>query len=138
MTEPISSRALRIVGQLGVGIGAVGSIILMLRVGGRNQPVLLVLFFGWVLSPFVALALADWRSTHWFASRRTSIHALMLIVTLGSLAVYGGFIPMPAGSRPAAAYLMVPLGAWLLIATEILADRLLARRASRSQPPAQP
>lgn len=120
-TQPV--RVLRTVALLGLATGAVGSIVLMLRVGGRNQPVLLVLFTGWVLSPFAALALADWRSTGWSATRRTALYAVVLIVALGSLSVYGGIIPMPADSRPAARYLMVPLAAWLLIAAAMLAEK---------------
>ena len=49
--------------RLATVAGAAGSIGLMLRVGHRNDStiplLLLVLFTGWVLSPFVALLLAE-------------------------------------------------------------------------------
>ncbi len=137
MTGPVSGRVRRVIALLGLALGAAGSLGLMFNAGGRNQPVLLVLFAGWVFAPFGALALADWRYTQWSDAPRTTLHAAMLIMTFGSVALYSGVIPMPAGSRPAASYLMVPLGSWLLIALVVLATRRLPNNASGSLPPPQ-
>lgn len=100
----------------------------MFRTGGRDQPVLLVLFTGWVLSPFAALILGDVLSRAWPVLLRATLHVLTLMVALFSLAMYAGAIPMPAGARPAAVYLMVPLGSWLIIAIVIPAARFAATR----------
>ena len=135
MTGPISRRVLRVIALIGLAVGAAGSLRLMFNAGGRNQPVLLVLFTGWVFSPFGALALADWRYKQWSDAPRTTLHAAMLIIAFGSLAAYSGVIPMPPGSRPAFSYLMVPLGSWLLIAAVVLATRTLASGANRPMPP---
>jgi len=137
MTGPMSRRVLRVIALIGLVVGTAGSLGLMFNAGGRNQPVLLVLFTGWVFSPFGALALADWRYKQWSDAPRTTLHVAMLIITFGSLAAYSGVIPMPPGSRPAFSYLMVPLGSWLLIAVVVLATRRLSSSASSSLPPPQ-
>ena len=97
--------------------GAAGSIGLMLLAGSRQRsPVLIGLFTGWVLSPFVAVAWAGIVSRGWPSFTRTTLYCLMLLMTFVSLGMYDGILPMPPGSKPAAVFLMVPLGSWLLIA----------------------
>src|SRR6266700_2562256 len=67
--------------------GAGGSVGLMLRVGHRNPSrILLVLFVIWVLSPFIALILADILAKRWSVLTRATLYGVMLILTLGSLA----------------------------------------------------
>ncbi len=55
-------------------VAALGSIGLMLRVGGRAPVFLIVLFFGWVLAPFAALLYADRVSHRWSAPARTTLY----------------------------------------------------------------
>jgi hypothetical protein len=116
--------------------GAVGSVGLMLRAGRRTPGILLVLFIGWVLSPFVALALADILSRRWSIRARATLYGMMLILALGSLGLYGGVVSMPPGSKPAFVFLVVPLGSWLLMtivgAIAALASRRLSRRGAGS------
>lgn len=108
------SRALAVAA---VVAGAAGSITLMLAAGSRQRSsVLIGLFTGWVLSPFVGLWWAGVVSRCWPAFIRATLYGLMLILTGTSLALYGGILPMPSGSRPAAVFLLVPLGSWVLIA----------------------
>lgn len=99
--------------------GAAVSLGLMLRAGQRNGAtiplVLLVLFTGWVLSPFIAMLVAEAVSKGRPAAIRTRLHVTMLIVTLGSLAFYTGLVPMPAKAKTASVFLMVPLGAWVIL-----------------------
>jgi hypothetical protein len=123
---------LRAIGLIAVAVGATGSIALMLRAG--HPPLFLrILFFGWVLAPFVALVVADIASKRWSALTRATLHYMMLIVTLGSLAIYGGAVPTPAGSRPAALFLIVPLASLLLLAIVVPVAGLVSRsRARRS------
>ena len=112
-------RVLRAVALVAVVIGATGSIGLMLHVGRRNPSrILLVLFAIWVLSPFVGLALAARGSQRWLVAAREKFHVVMLIVALGSLAIYAQVAFGPPRPRPASAFLMVPLAAWgLIVAT---------------------
>src|SRR5437660_1725665 len=86
------ARALRLLGavaRIAVLVGAAVSVGLMLYVGRRNpSTILLILFTLWVLSPFVAVGLAESFSKHWSLPTRAAIHGVMLILTLGSLAIY--------------------------------------------------
>ena len=111
---------LRPVARIAVVAGATGSVGLMLRVGHRNDSrILLGLFTIWVLSPFVALLLADIDSKRWPVLTRTTLHSVMLILTLGSLAIYGDVALGPPRSKPAFMFLAVPLGSWLLMAVVV-------------------
>ncbi|MBX9929083.1 MAG: hypothetical protein K2X99_09240 [Gemmatimonadaceae bacterium] len=103
-------------------IGAAGSMILMLRAG--NPPLVLrVLFGGWVLSPFLGLLVVDRVSISWGMSGRRVLTLACALIAIGSLAVYGGVIPMPAASENAMPYLLVPLVSWLLIAATVIIGR---------------
>ena len=97
--------------------GAGASIGLMFLAGSRQRSLFLMgLFTGWVLSPFLAFGWAAIVSKRWSPSNRAMLCAAIPLVTLVSVAMYGGILPMPSGSRPAAVFLMVPLGSWVLIA----------------------
>jgi tryptophan-rich sensory protein len=110
----------RAVALVAVVVGAAGSIGLMLYVGRRNpSSMLLVLFAIWVLSPFVGLALAASGSARWFVAARERVHVVMLIVAMGSLAIYGQVAFGPPRPRPAAAFLLVPFGSWGLIVANL-------------------
>ncbi len=124
---------LRTAALIAVLVGAVGSVGLMLRVGQRQRSViLLVLFTIWVLSPFVALiALASMGSTRWPVLTRATLYSVMLIVTLGSLAVYGDVAFGPPRAKPASFFLMVPLISWLLIAVHFAITAVISGRLSR-------
>jgi hypothetical protein len=104
------------VALVAVVVGAAGSIGLMLHVGRRNPSLMLLALFAiWVLSPFVGLLLAASGSQRWLVAARQSVHVLMLIVALGSLAIYGQVVFGPPRPRPASKFLLVPLGSWVLI-----------------------
>lgn len=109
--------------------GAVGSLGLVLN-AGRNTPVLLlVLFVGWVLSPFMALLVANRVSKRWSVPTRATIYCLMLVVTLGSLVGYSGAFNSP-DTKPAFIFLVVPLISWLLMVTVIPITRRLSRKSN--------
>ena len=96
--------------------GAAGSVGLMLRVGHRSDSsLLLVLFAIWVLSPFMALVLANMVSKRWSVLTRATLHSVIMVLTLGSLAIYVEVVLRPPKSTPAFAFLVVPLGSWLLM-----------------------
>ena len=103
--------------------GAVGSLVFMLRVGHRNNSLLLVTLFAiWVLSPFVALLAAS------LGLKRSPL-SLSLILAFGSLIVYGDVAFGPPWAKPASAFLVVPFVSWLLIAIAAITSR---RRIGRS------
>ena len=89
----------RAVALIGVAAGAVGSIGLMLRADQRTPRFLLVLFFIWVLSPFVALAWANVVSKRWPVLTRAALYGVTLVITLGSLAFYGKLVLPPRDRR---------------------------------------
>jgi len=96
--------------------GAAGSVLLMMRAGSRQRSVVLILLFtGWVLSPFIALALANVRARNWQPHMRTALYGAVLGVTFISISVYvlSAIIP---GTKAGFIYLVVPAACWLLIA----------------------
>src|SRR5260370_32283054 len=69
--------------------GAGGSLGLMLYAGRhQNSRILLLLFAVWVLSPFVAAVMADAASKRLPILARATLNVVMLVLTLGSLAIY--------------------------------------------------
>jgi hypothetical protein len=114
-------------------IGAVASILLMLRAG--HPPVFLrVLFAIWVLSPFVALLAANMVSKRWSVITRTTLDTVMLVLTLISLAIYGYVVLNPPRSTPAFVWVVVPVASWLLLTIVVpvaaLASGALSRRGA--------
>jgi hypothetical protein len=124
-------RLLRAVALTAVVAGAGASVGLMLWAGHRNpSPVLLVLFAIWDLSPFIALVLADMVSKRWSVLTRATLHSVMLVHTLGSLACYGDVVWRPR-PQPAFVFLVVPLGSWLLMTIVVPIAALISGRLSR-------
>ena len=123
---------LRGVAFTAVVAGAVGSLGITLWVGRHNRSlVLMVLFAVWVLSPFMALLWAGMASQRWAVMTRTTLHSLMLVLTLSSLALYGDVVLRPPRSTPAARFLLVPLGSRLLMAIVVPLAALISGRRSR-------
>ena len=110
--------------------GAMGSLGLMLFAGRHTPVLLLVLFVGWVVSPFMGLVVANVVSKRWSALTRVTLYSLMLVIALGSLVGYT-VEWRPPGTRPAFVFLVVPLVSWLLMAIVIPIATLLSRRRSR-------
>ena len=112
--------------------GAVGSVGLMLH-AGRNNPsrLLLVLFALWVLSPFLALVLANMVSKRWSVLTRATLYTVMLLLTVGSLAAYGVVALGPPRPKTAFAFVVVPPASWLLIGIVLTIAALVSGRPSR-------
>ena len=82
--------------------------------GRTNQHVVIfILFTGWVLAPFLGLAWADRLASSWPDAARTILYSLMLLVSLGSLAVYG--YDLATGYGRAVLFVAVPVVAWVVI-----------------------
>ena len=114
-----------------VVLGAVGSVAFMLWVGHRNPSrLLLTLFLIWDLSPFVALLLADMVSKRWPVITRATLHIVMLVLALSSLALYADVVLRPR-PQPAFIFIVVPLGSWLLMMIVVPLAALISGRLSR-------
>jgi len=100
--------------------GAVGSLCLLWRAGQRTPRFLLAVMTMWVLAPFVALIVADVASKRWSAVARATLHAVMVIVGLASLAVYGTGVLRPQGAPAGFLFVLVPLSSLVLGAIAIL------------------
>jgi peptidoglycan/LPS O-acetylase OafA/YrhL len=110
-----SYNLLRIIALIVLFVGAIGSLVLLFN-SGRDQKsiVLIVLFTGWVLSPFIGLFIADMISKRWLPKTRITIYLLIIFITLASLLFYSGALNVP-GTKPAFKFLMVPLISWVLM-----------------------
>jgi hypothetical protein len=123
---------LRAAAVIAVLAGAAGSVGLMLHAGRRNSSrILLLLFALWVLSPFVALLLANVVSERWSVLTRATLYSVMLVLTLGSLAIYGDVALGPPRAKPAFVFVVVPPASWLLIAIVVPIAALISDRRSR-------
>ena len=112
--------------------GGVGSIGLMLRAGHRNDSLILpVLFAIWVLCPFAALAIANMVSKRWRVFTGATLYGVTLILTVGSLGIYGNVVSGTPSSRVAFPFLVVPLGSWFLMMMVIPMAALLSGRRPR-------
>lgn len=119
---------LRGAAKIAAPAGAGGSLGLMLRVGHRNQSVVLLALFGiWVLSPFAGLVLADLVSKRWLVLMRAALYGVTVVVALGTLAIYASVAFGPPRAKPAFWFLVVPLVSWALIGIVAISGRLSAR-----------
>ena len=113
-------KALRVISLSMSIIGIMGSLVLMIHSGRHNQSVLLILLFtGWVSSPFLALYISYF-SNFWPDSRRVLLYVVMIIIAIGSLIVYSGAFGI-RGPHPAFVYMIIPLISWVLIGISGLA-----------------
>ncbi len=123
---------LRAAALIAVPAGAVGSVGLMLHAGRRNDSrILLALFALWVLSPFMALVLANLVSKLWSVHTRATLYSVMLVLTLGSLAIYGDVALGPPRAKTAFVFVVVPPASWLLTAIVVPTAALISGRRSR-------
>ena len=121
-------RLLRLVALIAVLIGAVGSFGLTLHTGKHNDSIILiVLFSGWVLSPFIALLLANELAKRWSAVTRITLYVIMLLIAVSSLMSYAGVLS-PEEGKSAFVFLIVPLVSWLIMITVIPIALALSRK----------
>jgi len=110
--------------------GALGSLGFVLYTGRNNESVLLVLLFvAWVLSPFIALFVANLVSMRWPAFTRVILYYLIIFLSVGSLVFYSGAL-RPSGTKPAFVFLVVPLLSWIIMAIVIPITITVSRRLS--------
>ncbi|HWC73483.1 MAG TPA: hypothetical protein VG454_06060 [Gemmatimonadales bacterium] len=116
-----------------LAISAVGSLVLML-IHGRPSVFLVILFTGWILAPFIALLWADKFATAWPASARTTLYYVMLLVSVGSVAIY--LYDVLTGYGRAVFFVAVPIIDWLVILVVLSIAVFLGRRSIPRTPSA--
>jgi hypothetical protein len=106
------------------------SVALTLWVGrGGSSLVLMGLFVGWALLPFAGLFLADRMAARWSPVTRKTLYIVMLMVAVGSVAVYGA-VAVRQPAQPAFMFLVVPLCSWVLMAGSIGIAAFVSRSSS--------
>jgi hypothetical protein len=109
--------------------GSVGSLFYTLHAGRNNKSVLLVMLFtGWVLSPFLVLLVATVLSKRRQVNTRITLYCMVLVITIGCLVAYSGILT-PPGTKPAFVFLVAPFLSWLIMAVVILGAAARARKA---------
>lgn len=112
-----ATNLLRVTTLIIVLLGCADSLGLMFWVGRHNQSVLLVAIFTvWVASPFAGLLWVHSNAKRWEVSRQRSTYALMLLLSLGSIAAYSAPIFLMHLAKPAAPFLVVPAISWAVVA----------------------
>ena len=122
---------LRAAAMIAVVVGAAGSVGLLLRAGQRTPRFLLVLMAIWVLSPFIALVLANVVSKRWSSLTRATLYGVMFAVALGSLAIYGDDAMGHRRPQAAFVFVLVPPASCLLIAIAVPIAAFISGRLSR-------
>jgi hypothetical protein len=131
--EPLSAGdgqslgVLPTIARLALLAGAATCVVLMLRTPQHVSRiiVLAVLFTGWTLLPFAALALADLRSASWSMKARVFLYQLMLIVSVASVAAYAFIATHLPAAQPAFPFLVLPVASWLVMVMAAVTIRLL-------------
>jgi hypothetical protein len=96
-------------GRLASGIGAAGSVALVLWVGRQNPSfVLMALFVVWTAAPFVGMLLALRSAARWPRGVTTVLCGCAVLTSTISLGVYG-WVALFQPAKPAAAFLIVPV-----------------------------
>jgi hypothetical protein len=82
----------------------------------------------------MALLWAHLVSKHWSVVIRVTLDGVMLVIAIGSLAVYGVVAVSPPGTHTAFAFVVVPPASFLLSATGVSMAALTSGRLSDGQP----
>jgi len=127
MNKASTLSQLRTIAMAVLIAGALASLFFLFH-GHKNRSFLLASFFvGWVLSPYAALIIANIVSERWQFIRRISFYSLVYLITICSLVGYSGLLS-PAGTKPAAVFLVVPLFSWLFILIVMPVAAFMSRR----------
>ena len=117
-----------VIARVALIAGAAGSVALMVRAGSHQRSALLIfLFTGWVLSPFLALALANLRAPRLPPRMHGAIHGAMIGVAILSLGIYS-MHAIRGVMKAGFVYLFVPTVCWVLILVVLGANALAAGR----------
>lgn len=126
-----SPSLLRVAGLIALFVGAAGSLGFFFHASQHPPLLLIVLFLIWIVSPFVALGAADLISKRWSNLTRRTLYVVMMVVTVGTLAVYGDDAMARRTAHAAVVYVVVAPVSWLLIAISLSIAAIISRRRSR-------
>ena len=133
MKNTLTHNLLRTIALIVVLVGAGVSLVFLFRAGSKQSSVILIgLFVGWVLSPFIGLLVANTVAKRLPFLHLGTLHWLMIILTLGSLIGYSGALSPPE-TKPAFVFLVIPFASWLLIAVFILLSRWLWKKTIKKK-----
>lgn len=106
---------------------SIGSIYFLFKTAqNQSSVVLLGLFIFWVMSPYAGLLVANKISKSRATSKRASIYWLTIFLAACSLIAYSGMF-MPAGTKPAFIFLVIPLISWFIILIVFIVARKISK-----------
>ena len=112
--------------------GVIGSIYFLFNAGSKQSSVVLLgLFTGWILSPFIGLFIFTKISNRWSISARSLFYGLMIILPIVSVIAYSGAFNT-SKTKNAFIFLIVPLISWFLIVTVFLVARKISNNRSNA------
>ncbi|GAC1480960.1 MAG: hypothetical protein NVS1B4_26170 [Gemmatimonadaceae bacterium] len=113
--------------RVAVLVGSIGSLAFMLA-AGRHSPRLLLVAIGlWVISPFMALVVAERMSTRWSPLTRRALHVVTIVIAVGALSAYAVDTVRPPHPQAAFMYVAVAPLAWLFALVVVGAAALISR-----------
>jgi len=125
----VRPRGLSVVANILSAIAMVGSVLLMLYGFRRNPSIVLLCFFViWVSSPFAGMLLLNRLAQRWRNFPYTTLHVVMVIVSVCSLAIYASHIVSPLSAKFGFPFIVLPFVSWLLAAVVVGAPAILGRR----------
>jgi hypothetical protein len=98
-----------------LSVGALGSTVLVLNAGRHAPILLLILFVGWVISPFIALFLISGVYKLRLNIAPKFLYGIVLLISIGSLATYSITLIQQRIKSPTGVYLSVPFLSWLIL-----------------------
>ncbi len=132
-----SLAGLRSISLIALVIGAFGSIGLWIHAAQHPPPLLIVLFVGWVLSPFVVLGIGHVLAKRWAPGTQTALYSVTLFVTVASIVIYADDAVAHRTAHPAFVYVAVPPASWIVSAVAIGLGAWLAKRKQKVQGPSE-
>src|SRR5450432_4165501 len=109
------SNFLRIIALIVFAIGWIVSLGFTLHAGHNNRSIfLMILFLGWVSSPFMGQLTATMLSARWPVVTHKILYIIMIFLAIGSMSGYSDILS-PADLKPAFIFLIIPLISWILI-----------------------
>lgn len=108
-------------------IGAIVSLYFLLNAGRNQSSILLImLFIGWVLTPFIGLFYFNKISIRWTNNSRKAFYWLTIILTTASLIGYSGVLTAPK-TKLTFLFLIIPLISIIAIIITTLSFKLIRK-----------
>ncbi len=122
---------LRFTALIALVVGAAGSLGLWIHAAKHPPPLLIVLFVGWVLSPFVVLGIGHVVAKRWAPRTRAALYWVTLLVAVASIVIYADDAVSHRTVHPAAVYVMVPPASCLVSVVAFGVGTWIAKRKQK-------